>query len=571
MFAWLRSFRRGRTSLALILGLAVAVVALTSAIPPSAAARPTVTSATSSGSSDWPVYHQDGLGSGVDQAGTSLTSASPAWTSVALDGQIYGEPLVAKSLVIVATENDTVYALSASTGAIVWHTHIATPVPSGDLPCGDISPTVGITSTPVIDPALGEVFVVADESTSGSGAAHHLVGLNLSTGAVVLDTAVDPSGSHPLYQLQRPGLALDDGQVIIGFGGNDGDCESPSAPYHGWLVAVPEGGGTMKTFEVASNSGDSQGAIWQGGAAPVVDASGNIWVATGNSAFTASTDPYDDSDGVLELSSSLSLEQSFAPSDWYADNGGDRDLGSMAPALLTNGLVFQAGKSQTGYLLSQATLGGVGGQLATASSYCGNDVDGGAAVVGNVAYVPCRSGVVATETSGSPATITVLWQTSTGSGGPPIVAGGLVWTINYSNGYIYGLDPSTGNSVESFSLGSVANHFPTPTAVGDLLLAASSDQVHAFKGPPSPRPKVAKVTPSSGPATGGTTVTITGSKLTGATKVMFGTKEAARFKIVSAGKIVAHTAAHAAGTVNVRVTTPEGTSVISAADKFTFS
>jgi hypothetical protein len=332
----------------------------------------------------------------------------------------------------------------------------------------------------VIDPALDEVFVVDDESTSGNGASHHLVGLDLFTGTIVLDTPVDPSGSHPLYQLQRPGLALDSGKVIVGFGGNAGDCETASNPYHGWLVAAPEGGGAMQTFEVASNPGDSEGAIWMGGAAPVVDASGNIWVATGNSAFAASTDNYDNSDGVLELSSSLALEASFAPAAWYADNASDRDLGSSVPALASGGLVFQAGKSQTGYLLSQSTLGGVGGQLATAPNYCGGNVDGGSAIVGSIVYAPCQSGVVATQTSGSPASISVLWKTSTGSGGPPIVAGGLVWTINHNTGVLYGLDPTTGNAVHSFSLGSVANHFPTPSIGEGLLLAASSDQVHAF-------------------------------------------------------------------------------------------
>lgn len=447
-------------------------------VVPSLVSNPLVAAAQDLG--DWPVYHQDGLGSGVDPSGTSLTSAAPVWTSASLDGQIYGEPLEEAGIVIAATENNTVYALDASTGAVLWQTHIAAPVPSGDLPCGDISPTVGITSTPVIDPTLGEVFVVDDESTAGNGASHHLVGLDLVTGAILLDTPVDPPGSHPLYQLQRPGLALDDGEVIIGFGGNAGDCESDTNPYHGWLVAVPESGGSMQAFEVASDPGDSQGAIWMGGAAPVIDGSGNIWVATGNSAFTSPSDPYDDSDGVLELSPSLTLEQAFAPSDWYNDNADDFDLGSMVPAILNNGLVFQGGKSQTGYLLSQAALGGVGGQLATATGYCGNDVDGGAAVVGNIVYSPCESGVVATQVSGSPATISVLWQTPTGSGGPPIVAGGLVWTIDDHNGHLYGLDPTTGDPVQSFALGSIANHFPTPSVGDGLLLAASSDQIHAF-------------------------------------------------------------------------------------------
>ena len=80
----------------------------------------------------------------------------------------------------MATENDTVYALSATTGAVLWSTHLATPVPSGSLPCGDISPTVGITGTPVVDQTRRD-FVVADELVNGTPA-HQLVGLSTATG-----------------------------------------------------------------------------------------------------------------------------------------------------------------------------------------------------------------------------------------------------------------------------------------------------------------------------------------------------------------------------------------------------
>jgi hypothetical protein len=302
-----------------------------------ASAQPPRAQAASAFGSDWPVFHHDALGSGVDPAGTSLSPASSAWTSSALDGKIYGEPLVEAGRVFAATENDTVYALAANTGAVLWSTHVGSPAAAGSLPCGNIAPTVGITSTPVIDPARREIFVVADEAVSGA-ATHHLVGLDLYTGSVLLDALVDPAGSHPLYQLQRASLTLDAGQVLIGYGGNAGDCENASNPYHGYLVAEPEIGGAMRVFEVAA--ADSMGAIWMGGAAPIVEPNSNIWVATGNSAFTPSSAPYDLSDSVLELSPTLSLVQYFAPSGWYRDNAGDADLGSSAPALLGNGLVL---------------------------------------------------------------------------------------------------------------------------------------------------------------------------------------------------------------------------------------
>jgi hypothetical protein len=194
------------------------------------------------------------------------------------------------------------------------------------------------------------------------------------------------------------------------------------------------------------------------------------------------------------LSPSLQFAQAFAPSTWFSDNAGDADLGSASVALITaNGLAFQAGKSHVGFLLSQSALGGVGGERAQAA-FCTANVDGGTAVSGAVVYEPCQNGVMAVATA-QPNNINVLWHSNTGAGGPPIVAGGLVWTIGGST--LHGLDPNTGNGVQSFSLGSVANHFPTPSVADGLLLAASSNQVHAFAGPaglppppppPPPRP-----------------------------------------------------------------------------------
>ena len=121
------------------------------------------------------------------------------------------------------------------TGAVAWSAHLGSPVPSGSLPCGDITPTVGITGTPVIDPSRDEIFVVADELVSGSPE-HRLVGLSAAPGRVEMTQDVDPPGADPAALLQRTGLTLDAGQVVFGMGGNDGDCAS----YRGRVVAVPE-------------------------------------------------------------------------------------------------------------------------------------------------------------------------------------------------------------------------------------------------------------------------------------------------------------------------------------------
>ena len=440
----------------------------------------------------WTVYHGDPAGSGVAASVTSVDVSSAAWTSPSLDGQLYGEPLVSGAQVYVATENDTVYALSATTGAVLWSTHLGTPVPSGSLPCGDISPTVGITGTPVVDQTRAELFVVADELVNGTPA-HQLVGLSTATGKTELNQDVDPAGSTTSALLQRTGLTLDAGHVVFGYGGNFGDCST----YHGWVMSVPEGGGAPATFEVDSAAGDTQGAVWMGGAAPVVDTDGNIWVTAGNGSVTSSSRAYDDSDSVLELSPSLMLEQYFAPSSWPSDNARDLDF-STGVALLSDGQVVAASKSRSAFLLNGSSLGGIGGQQAQLDDACGTVIDGGLAVQGSTVYLPCLNGPVAVQTTDSPAGIHLLWSSSVG-GGPPIVAGGLVWTIG-SNGVLYGLNPTSGALQDQATIGAPANHFPTPSVGAGLLLAPSSDRVVAFRATSS-GPVPARTTTTSGPST----------------------------------------------------------------------
>ena len=428
--------------------------------------------AVSSSATSWTVYHGDAAGTGVSTSVKAVTTSKRAWTSPAIDGELYGEPLVYSSDVYVATQNDMVYALSASNGRVRWARHVGAAVPSSALPCGNISPSVGITGTPVIDPARNEIFVVADEFVGGKSE-HYLVGLSTKSGAIELRVHVDPPGADPSALLQRTGLTLDGGRVVFAFGGNYGDCAS----YRGRVESVKETGSTPAIFSVASGPGQSQGAIWMGGAAPVVDARGNVWVSVGNGSANATGQAYDDSDSVLELSASLHLEQYFAPSDWAQNNASDADM-SMAPALLADGQVVLAGKSRIVYLLNGAHLGGIGQEQASLPAACANDIDGGSAVVGTTVYLPCVGGTVAVRASASPPSIKELWHTSVG-GGPPIVVAGEVWTVG-QNGVLYALNPSTGAVHQQASIGSLANHFTTPSVGDALMVVTSSNRVVAF-------------------------------------------------------------------------------------------
>ena len=435
--------------------------------------------------SNWTSYHGNKEDTGLDAAGTTLLPSRAAWTSPTLDGQLFGEPLVADGRVVAATENDTVYVMAADSGHILWSRHLATAVPSNDLPCGDISPEVGITGTPVVDLARHEIFVVADElvkgpaASGGVEASHHLFGLDLFTGTIELDEAAMPNaGEDQLAQLQRPGLTLDDGSVVIAYGQNAGDCPGPNGPAHGYVVAISETGGPLHYFQIGS--GQDRGAVWMGGSAPVVDPQGNVYVASADGYDLGAGQPYDDSDAVLELSPTMQLESLFYPSDWQQLSAQDKDLGTGNPVLV-DGFVFQIGKTDDAYLLHQGHLGGEEGELAS-MPLCSGDPDGGRAVEGSVVYVPCPNGVTAVKVSTKPPYMTQLWTDDDGAAGAPIIAGGLIWTIGGDNA-VHGLNPANGHEVTSISFGGHANHFPTP-AVGDgLLLLAGTDQVIAYMGP----------------------------------------------------------------------------------------
>ena len=250
-------------ALAAAAGISLLVLVTGAALSPAdgASAVPHVDPTTS-----WTVYHGNPLGTGVDPSGVTFSPPNLAWTSPVLDGQLYGEPLEAAGRVYVATENDTIYALAANTGAILWSSHVGTPVPSGDvpsagpsgdLPCSNINPTVGITGTPVIDAGRGEIFAVADELSGGSPS-HVLVGLNMYTGSSMMEQTVNPPGSIPANNLQRTGLNISDGNVVFGYGGNVADCGT----YSGWIVSVPEGGGSVGYYQTTPDF--TKGAVWMG-------------------------------------------------------------------------------------------------------------------------------------------------------------------------------------------------------------------------------------------------------------------------------------------------------------------
>jgi polyvinyl alcohol dehydrogenase (cytochrome) len=350
-------------------------------------------------------------------------------------------------------------------------------VPLSALPCGDINP-LGITGTPAYDSVTGSLFAVAEVT----GFQHILFALDPATGAVRWSRVVDLAGDDPRTHQQRPALAVANGYVYIGFGGLAGDC----GQYVGEEVGVPASGvGATISYRVPTTR---EGAIWSTGG-PVIDSAGNLYVSVGNG---ASTTTYDGSDSVLELSPTLQLLSFFAPSTWAADNAGDADLGSLSPVLVPGGWVFIAGKSGTGYVLHQGSLGGIGGQVSSATVCTGF---GGAAQSGGTIYVPCTGSLreVQVGTNGS---LTPGWQ-SGAAGGPPVIGGGAVWSVNTSAGSLVALNPATGATLGSIAVGAVP-HFVSPTLWQDRVLVGTMAGISSVTMPsvPSTRSTFHALTPA---------------------------------------------------------------------------
>jgi outer membrane protein assembly factor BamB len=461
---------------------AVAVVALLAlllvALPP--------TPSTAASPSPWPTYHHDLARTGVDPSQPTFASLSPAWTTP-VDGLVYAEPLFAPGvnghdLVVVATENDSLYALDGTTGHAVWGpVALGAPVPGSALPCGDISP-VGITSTPAIDLVANVVYAVAFQQPVSPH--HELYAVSLADGTVLFHRPVDPTGVDPTFdpkvQNQRGALALSGGRVYVPFGGRAGDCGT----YHGWLVSAPAGSaaGSLTAYEVPTNQvpNDRGGAIWTP-PGPTTDATGTLYVATGNG---FSTTTFDHGESVIRLSPALSEQDFWAPADWATLNGSDRDIGSVGPTLLGNDLLFQTGKNGTGYLLQASHLGGIGGQRFTAA-VCALGAWGGTAYAAPFVYVPCRDRLVAlsVDTGSTNPSFSIAWQQPGLAGQPaagsPIVAGGAVWTIDIGHKILYAYDGATGAVRHQASLAGPVN-FATPASGGGHIFVPDGPQIVAF-------------------------------------------------------------------------------------------
>ena len=530
------------------------------------------------GESMWTTYHRDPGRSGDDPDGVKPITPTMSWQSADLGAPIWGQPLILGPRVYVATVGDEIDALSASTGKVLWRKSAGTPVPSTEVLCTTITPTVGIVGTPVIDVSTNTIYAVADTWDAATKEAHHVLkGYRVQNGDSVLSTPVDPRGADPNRLLQRPALNLDKGEVIIGFG-SYGDCGT----YRGAVVAAPETGGAPSFWQYSPAApAFGGGAVW-GASGPAVDDEGHIYATTGNPNFPEGQEvkTYDDSDSVVELDSSMSQIGNFEPETWLTDSNKDLDVGSAGAELLPGGLLFQAGKDGMGFLVDEATMGS-GAPAVYSHKVCGGHGSfGGDAYADGTIYVPCTDGVRALTYNQAAATFTPLWSAPSEATGPPIVSAGLVWTVNnkFLEGgatTLFGLDASTGADVYTETLPSpTIDHFTSPSAAGGRLFVVTGSSVTAYQVAQlsSELPTITMLSPTEGPVSGGRSVTITGANLEGAKEVKFGTAEAKSFTVKSGASITAVSPAQSvAGMVEVSVVTAAGKSAAVPADRFTYA
>ncbi len=349
-------------------------------------------------------WHNDAARTGQNLLETILTPANVNSTSfgklftLSVNGKVDAQPLYVPSLAIpsqgthnvlyVATEHDSVYAFDADTGTQLWKVSLLAigEQTSDDRGCGQVSPEIGITSTPAIDLTSGPhgtIYTVA-MSLDGSGNYHQrLHALDLTTGAEEFGgpkavqatfpgTGAGSSGGistfDPKQYKERAALLISNGIVYISFASH---CDI--APYNAWVMGYNESS-LAQVSAIDLTPDGSDGSVWQAGAGPAADAGGNLYFLIANGTFdttlTAAGFPVrgDYGNAFMNLSthSGLSVVDYFTMDNTVSESNGDVDLGSGGAILLPTltdsqgnqrALAVGAGKDGNGYVVDRNNMG----------------------------------------------------------------------------------------------------------------------------------------------------------------------------------------------------------------------
>lgn len=360
--------------------------------------------------------HNDNARTGLNANETTLTAANVQATfgkkfSSPVDAAIYAQPLYVPNVsigggthnvVYVVTEGDSAYAFDADTGAQYWHANLidaahgataseTTVSGINDAGCGDLVPQIGVTSTPVIDPSTGTMYVETKSKRANATFVHRLHGIDITTGAEKLGTPPDITGTAPIpgggtitfnaiKHLNRPGLLWLNGMIYIAYASH---CDN--TPYYGWVFAYDASTLAQRAIWNATPSSDAVngglGGIWLSGAGLAADSAGNIFTSTGNGLFDTAHVPatqLGDSNVKLFYNGTItfSLLDYFTPFNQLNLSNGDTDLGSGGILLLPDQPVghphemVQVGKEGTIRLIDRDQM--TTGNLHYCASGCNN-------------------------------------------------------------------------------------------------------------------------------------------------------------------------------------------------------
>ncbi|HVW67954.1 MAG TPA: PQQ-binding-like beta-propeller repeat protein [Steroidobacteraceae bacterium] len=355
----------------------------------------------SSPGTDVVTYKNDTSRTGQNLTETRLTSANVTSSTFGLlrnlmvDGKVDAQPLylsrlevngTPRNVVFVATENDSVYAFDADTGSTLWHVSL---LPSGESlsdsrGCGQVTPNIGITSTPVIDRSAGTngvIYVVAMSKNTSSTYHQRLHALDVTTGTEVFGGPVNITATYPAaggttatfdagqYE-ERAALLLSQGIVYTSWTSH---CDI--GPYSGWIIGYDQTTlAQASVLNIAPNS-SSGPAIWMAGGGPAADSTGNIYLLAANGVFETTLDAngfpsmQDYGNSFLKLtasSASLTVADYFAMSNEVAESNADQDLGSGGALLLPDltdsthtvrHLAIGAGKDGNLYVVNRDSMG----------------------------------------------------------------------------------------------------------------------------------------------------------------------------------------------------------------------
>ena len=346
-------------------------------------------------------YKNDLMRTGQNLSESKLTPANVAAASFGLlrqlkvDGKVDAQPLYVSSLVIggsshhaliVATEHASVYAFDADSGSTLWQVSLLGKgeTLSDSRGCPQVTPEVGITSTPVIDlqqGAHGTLYAVAMSKDGSSTYHQRLHALDLSTGAETTGSPTEIAATFPAaggavatfdpsqYE-DRAALLLLNGTVYTSWTSH---CDH--APYSGWVIGFSQSTlARTATLNVAPNS-ESGPAIWMSGGGPAADAAGNMYLLTANGAFETTLDAngfpnhQDYGNSFLKISTaggSLKVADYFTMYNEVAESNADADLGSGGAMLLPDmtdarntvrHLAVGAGKDGVIYVVDRDAMG----------------------------------------------------------------------------------------------------------------------------------------------------------------------------------------------------------------------